>query len=412
VAFDREDTLKKAEKLLRQGRLEPAIAEYLRVVEAESGDWVAANTLGDLYVRAGQSDKAAAQYSRIALHFVEEGFLPKAAALYKKLLKLNPDDEASQLQLADISQRQGLLADACLTAGHATEARVIAEDLVACEPWERDHIERFRRALVMLKISDPASVIAERLSGMTPFMTTDVFAEHAATDPSPSAASTPAVALDSGAGAHDAVTTPEPPTERQISAEGSPVKPIPLSTVKPAGSDEIDLTGALGELHSGAAPSGPQKPESQASGDLDETLQGLRQEALRQAASDQSAQHMTLARTYLEMGLPEQAIGSLQTAARSPRFRFEAASILGRIYKDRGQIAQAAEWLERASEAPAPTADEGRALVYDLATVLEQHGETVRALALLLELQSDAGDYRDIADRIDRLSRVETETGG
>ena len=33
MAFDRDDTLKKAEKLLRQGRLEPAIAEYVRVVE-------------------------------------------------------------------------------------------------------------------------------------------------------------------------------------------------------------------------------------------------------------------------------------------------------------------------------------------------------------------------------------------
>ena len=41
-----------------------------------------------------------------------EGFFPKASALFKKLLKLTPDDEASQLNLADISQKQGLLADA------------------------------------------------------------------------------------------------------------------------------------------------------------------------------------------------------------------------------------------------------------------------------------------------------------
>ena len=56
MAIDREDTLKKAEKLLRQGKLDAAIAEYLKVVEENPGDWATANTLGDLYARAGQRD--------------------------------------------------------------------------------------------------------------------------------------------------------------------------------------------------------------------------------------------------------------------------------------------------------------------------------------------------------------------
>ena len=50
-------------------------------------------------------------------------------------------------------------------AGQGGEARVIAEDLVAREPWEHAHIDRFRRALVMLDVPDPDTVIAERLSG-------------------------------------------------------------------------------------------------------------------------------------------------------------------------------------------------------------------------------------------------------
>ena len=90
LPLDREDTLKKAEKLLRQGRLDAAIAEYLRVVEDQPRDWTTANTLGDLYVRANQTDQAVAQYARIADHFFQEGFYPKAAALYKKILKLTP----------------------------------------------------------------------------------------------------------------------------------------------------------------------------------------------------------------------------------------------------------------------------------------------------------------------------------
>ena len=112
MAFDREDSLKKAEKLLRQGRLDAAIAEYQLVVEDQPRDWNTANTLGDLYARAGQADMAVAHYSRIAEHFMREGFYPKAAALYKKILKFNRDDEHTQLQLAEISARQGLFADA------------------------------------------------------------------------------------------------------------------------------------------------------------------------------------------------------------------------------------------------------------------------------------------------------------
>ena len=77
MPIDREDTLKKAEKLVRQGKLDAAIAEYLRVVEDQPRDWATANTLGDLYVRAGQPDQAAAQYARIAHHFMVEGFYPE-----------------------------------------------------------------------------------------------------------------------------------------------------------------------------------------------------------------------------------------------------------------------------------------------------------------------------------------------
>jgi Flp pilus assembly protein TadD len=58
VAFDRAVTLRNAEKLIRQGKLDAAIAEYLRVVEDAPDDWNVANTLGDLYARAGQIDKA------------------------------------------------------------------------------------------------------------------------------------------------------------------------------------------------------------------------------------------------------------------------------------------------------------------------------------------------------------------
>ena len=76
---------------------------------------------------------------------------------------------------ATMYEAQAVLADAYLEAGQGAEARVIAEDLVAREPWEHAHIERFRRALVMLDVPDPDTLIADRLSGQGPFISTDPF---------------------------------------------------------------------------------------------------------------------------------------------------------------------------------------------------------------------------------------------
>ena len=91
-----------------------------------------------------------------------------------------------------------------------------------------------------------------------------------------------------------------------------------------------------------------------------------------------------------------------------PTYRFEAGSLLGRLYQKKGDLRSAAEWLERAAEAPAPSVSEGRDLLYDLGTVLETLGETARALAVFLELQTDAGEYRDVPAHVERLTRVQS----
>jgi tetratricopeptide (TPR) repeat protein len=112
VAIDREATLKQADKLLKQGKLDAAIAEYVRLIDDQPQDWTTTNALGDLYLRARNNEKAIEQYIRVADHQFAEGFFPKSAALYKKALKLEPENEHILLQLAEIGERQGKFVDA------------------------------------------------------------------------------------------------------------------------------------------------------------------------------------------------------------------------------------------------------------------------------------------------------------
>ena len=112
MPFDREGILRKAGKLLRQGKLDLAIVEYRSVIDDQPSDWNTMNTLGDLYFRAGQVDKAVVEYGRIADHLANEGFFPKAVTLYRKILKIKPDEEREMWHLGGIAARQGLLVDA------------------------------------------------------------------------------------------------------------------------------------------------------------------------------------------------------------------------------------------------------------------------------------------------------------
>jgi tetratricopeptide (TPR) repeat protein len=724
VAFDRDSILRKAEKLLRQGRLDAAIAEYLQVIEDQPRDWNTANILGDLYVRAGQVDKAVAQYTRIADHLGSEGFLPKASAVYKKILKIKGDEEHSLLQLAEIAVKQGLLvdakaaltgvadrrtakgdrrgaaevrmrlgtvdpgdlearlvgaraaaeigeasaavselkavaeefnqrrrpddalkvlgeaaaldpadadvttslirayvakgdfahartyaktaaqfkqiaaelsergheaealealteaaaldpadleakvqlvrrylarqdtaqarrfltvevagddpgllwmlaemelragkateglailqkvvtahpsrrdelvllgcsvadvsvetayqvidlaaslalandewadaaaainefvnreprhipalmrlveicvdggleatmysaqgqlADAYLATGQGNEARVIAEDLVAREPWERANIERFRRALTMLGETDVDAIIADRLSGQTPFVSTDhspgfedetdplavaralsVSQEDMpGTSPLPKsaiAASTPELpaggtrratqdVFDLGLGAVDLGFLDQSPESTQT-AEADTTEAV-----------EIDLSNMLEELKPSMAEAKPTRKES--GRDLEGVFKDFRDEVSRENVADAAAQHYKLAIAYMDMGMVDDALKALQVSARAPRLRFESAAMIARIYLKRNAAAQAIEWFERAAEAPAPNPDAGRALLYELAETLETQGETARALAVFLELRADAGEYRDVSTRLERLTKVQ-----
>lgn len=601
-SFDREGALKSAEKALRQGRIDAAIAEYVRIVEAQPRDWNSANALGDLYVRAGQTDKGIGYYVRIADHLETEGFYPKAAALYKKILKIKPGDESALMQLGEIASRQGLLADAkqyfnqlvdrrkargdqrgaaelsirlgtldpddlesrlsaakaatemgdfttalrelrevatrleeqgradehlavlvdvaaldpadaetasklaatfvgrgeiararpfltpdtagqdatlwlalaecaltenrhadgraavaravgidpskreaavvlgcrlaetsaeagyqvidavadaavraedyaaaaaalhefvtrvrfhlvalmrlveiCvdgqleatmfeaqaqladayLEVGRALEARIISEDLVAREPWNRANIERFRKSLVMLGEADPDAIIADRLSGESPFLAADF--------------------IDLNEGVE--LEAPEAPT------------PEPAPPAPKGGESRKRGKGDAGRQAARAEAS----TEAQAIG---EAFAEMREDTGRSTSDEAAAEQYRLALTYHEMGMIEDAVVALESAARSPRQRFDAASMLGRLHLEQEQPAKAVAWFERAAEAPAPTADAGRALLYDLASTLEGTGETSRALAIFAELEAESGGYRDVASRIDHLSKA------
>jgi len=109
--FNKQKVLSAAEKFVQQGKLKNAISEYEKIVKNDPKDLTVMNTVGDLYSRLGESDRAIECFKSVGDAYAQQGFTVKAIAMYKKLSKLRPTLEGS-LRLAELYTQQGLFNDA------------------------------------------------------------------------------------------------------------------------------------------------------------------------------------------------------------------------------------------------------------------------------------------------------------
>jgi len=415
---------------------------------------------------------------------------PAASAMLQEFVARAPNHVPALLRLVEISVdsgvestmnlAQGLLADAYLAVGKPEEARFIAEELVAREPWERTNLERFRKTLEMLGEPDPDGTIAERLGGGTPFTSTDLksgdFQDYQPlVPPSPfdapsqtGAAPSPAAddSIDDDADASGPWTPPTvigrpsplaaPRAESEPAAPPAPppappppappapdadlsfsslmsdleaapappeAKPKPATAHATSDDVEVDLSIVLDDIKPAGAPVAPRAPVAAAAPPpvapapqaaasssrpgFESVFDHVRDDATRKTALDLADTLYRHALALQQAGDIDGCMESLTFASRAPKYRFQTASLLGRLHRDRGQMAQAVEWFEKAAQAPAPTQEESYLLLFDLADALERQGEIARALAICLELQAEAGGYEDVDQRIERLSKVQ-----
>ena len=658
MPIDREAVLRQAERLKGQGRFDLAIAEYVRLVEDQPRDWNTINALGDLYLRAGDPDRAVVQFVLIADHLFGEGFFPKAAAVYKKALKSRPDHEHTLLRLAEIAAAQELLADAraylrklwelrsergddrgaaeCLirlaelpeadaetmltgaraarmlgeagraaalfrtaadelqkagrgaaaldalaqvvalepgdvelrrqlagqyvaagdlqnagrlldaeTAGQdpdlllmlasvesarkddaaarstltrfigvapqrsadvlrlagelgragepdrafacsevvvddallrgdwdraidvlqsflvhgdyvpalvklvqiagdaqhddllmetrerlvdaylqdgrGTEAQVVAEALLAGAPESTVHAERLRRAFELAGNENPDEAVRRVRERFPVTAVLDERDEQLAppSDPTESASSIAGQTFSDLPTMEILSEFPEMPTESDV----------PDSSFEIVSDDLSGLDDAEVVLELNAAPSTDSRGESFADVDLSAAISALgatsrsvpglseRLTGVPRAAEPSTIPSVAEAaglyergQQRLDTGQTREGLADLEAAARVQAFRFQAASRLGREYAARGHAPVAIEWLERAAAVPAPSRDASLAVLYDLGVALEGAGESARALAVFMEIDSEEPGYRDVGARLAVLARVENES--
>ena len=112
MAYNKSKFVEAAQKLLNQGKVPQAINEYQHILKYEPKDQVTLMTIGELYIRQGETFQAIEYFERLAQIFVGDGFLTKAIAVYKRIAKLAPEEIKPLERLADLYVQQGVMSEA------------------------------------------------------------------------------------------------------------------------------------------------------------------------------------------------------------------------------------------------------------------------------------------------------------
>jgi tetratricopeptide (TPR) repeat protein len=96
----------------KAGKFERAIELLSQIVKENQRDWNTVNRIGDLHAKLNNLKAANEQYVKVARYFADDGFYLKAIAVWKKVLKNDPNLIEGNVALGDLYARQGLVAEA------------------------------------------------------------------------------------------------------------------------------------------------------------------------------------------------------------------------------------------------------------------------------------------------------------
>ncbi len=174
---DRIRALELAERFVRGGKIQDAIAQYEKILSIDPEDSATYNIIGDLYFQIGQKEKSSAALMRAAEEYEKRGMSAQALGVFKKIYKLAPDNPENCLKLAELYAREGYVADAktvFMTAVSAYEDRNeyegAARILDKVVGLDREDIETRKRLAEVYRRLKNKDLCLDQLDGIAEIM--------------------------------------------------------------------------------------------------------------------------------------------------------------------------------------------------------------------------------------------------
>ena len=140
--------------------------------------------------------------------------------------------------------------------------------------------------------------------------------------------------------------------------------------------------------------------------DVEEVFAKFKEGVAKQISVDDAQSHYDLGVAYKEMGLLDDAIREFETAARDVKRECVCESMIGMIEQERGHINEAIEAFQRGLRAPGRTPEQEMVLSFEVAAAYEAKKMNKDALTYYQRVARRDPNYRDVQERIRRLSGI------
>ena len=139
---------------------------------------------------------------------------------------------------------------------------------------------------------------------------------------------------------------------------------------------------------------------------LEEIFREFKKGVEQQLSAEDYETHYNLGIAYKEMGLVDEAIGEFQLASKDPGRALECCSMLGHCFLEKGMPQLAIKWFRKGLETPAIQEAQTTGMLYDLAAVYQDTGDTDMAYKTFQEVYGLNANYRDVVQRVRDLEAV------
>jgi tetratricopeptide (TPR) repeat protein len=139
---------------------------------------------------------------------------------------------------------------------------------------------------------------------------------------------------------------------------------------------------------------------------LEDIFREFKKGVEQQLSAEDYETHYNLGIAYKEMGLVDEAVGEFQLASKDPTRAVECCSMLGHCFLEKGMPQLAIKWFRKGLETPAIGDQAMAGMLYDLARVYQDTGDTDSAYKAFQEVYGLNANYRDVVQRVKELNAV------